>query len=434
MPGRSASSCARSSSSLPAMNPDFRKVALIAAGLGLLVSLYFALRPGDDNEAASTTTAVTTTAPTTTEAPPATTEAPPATTTEAATAPVQVDVVVVGGEPQGGIVRESVDLDSAVVLTVTSDVADEVHVHGYDLMADVAPGAPATIRFTADAPGRFEIELENTRRPDRRARGSPLSLLAHGIGGRRGPARSRVALLLGRRGRPRPLVPRARRALEDAAARAAARWAAAAGEGSSGCCARPSCTSSLGAISAGLLVARLPDRAASASRPRRRTSRRPSSTSIFWLGLVPLQVLFGNVWRVLNPWLAVAERRRVALAAARAGLDAAARLSGAARRLARRRSCCSASRRSSSPTPSPASPRALALAIALYSYAMWFGMAAYGRRTWDDARRTASPSTSACSRGSRPSASTTAGSSCAMPFSGLAGRASRRRACSRSSR
>ena len=144
------------------MNRDFRKVALIAAGLGLLVSLYFALRPGDDNEAASTTTAVTTTAPTTTEAPPATTEAPPATTTEAATAPVQVDVVVVGGEPQGGIVRESVDLDSAVVLTVTSDVADEVHVHGYDLMADVAPGAPATIRFTADAPGRFEIELEDT--------------------------------------------------------------------------------------------------------------------------------------------------------------------------------------------------------------------------------------------------------------------------------
>ena len=137
------------------MNPDFRKVALIAAALGLLVSLYFALRPGDDNDAASTTTAVTTSAATTTEA-------APATTTEAAPAPVQVDVVVVGGEPQGGIVRESVDLDSAVVLTVTSDVADEVHVHGYDLMADVAPGAPATIRFTADAPGRFEIELEDT--------------------------------------------------------------------------------------------------------------------------------------------------------------------------------------------------------------------------------------------------------------------------------
>ena len=44
---------------------------------------------------------------------------------------------------------------------MTSDVADHVHLHGYDLMANVAPGAPATIRFTADAPGRFEIELED---------------------------------------------------------------------------------------------------------------------------------------------------------------------------------------------------------------------------------------------------------------------------------
>ena len=32
--------------------------------------------------------------------------------------------------------------------------------HGYDLMADVAPGQPVTIRFTADTPGSFEIELE----------------------------------------------------------------------------------------------------------------------------------------------------------------------------------------------------------------------------------------------------------------------------------
>ena len=33
--------------------------------------------------------------------------------------------------------------------------------HGYDLMADVAPGKPATIRFTANTPGLFEIELED---------------------------------------------------------------------------------------------------------------------------------------------------------------------------------------------------------------------------------------------------------------------------------
>jgi hypothetical protein len=143
------------------MNPDFRKVALMAAGLGLLVSLFFALRPNDDEESAGTTNVATATesSPAATEAPPATTAEPPATT--AAPDTVQLDYVVVGGKPQG-IARDSVDRGQTVAITVTSDVADEVHVHGYDLMADVAPGVPATIRFEADAPGRFEIELEDT--------------------------------------------------------------------------------------------------------------------------------------------------------------------------------------------------------------------------------------------------------------------------------
>jgi hypothetical protein len=48
-----------------------------------------------------------------------------------------------------------------VVLVVRSELADHVHLHGYDLMADVGPGQPARIEFTADAPGLFEIELED---------------------------------------------------------------------------------------------------------------------------------------------------------------------------------------------------------------------------------------------------------------------------------
>jgi len=141
------------------VNPDFRKAALIAAGLGLIVSLFVALRSNDDEDGSPATTATAaTTVQTATEAPPPT-EAPPATT---AAGPVELSYTVVGGLPEGGIARDTVDLDSNVVVTVTSDVADEVHLHGYDLSADVAPGAPATIRFEADAPGRFELELENT--------------------------------------------------------------------------------------------------------------------------------------------------------------------------------------------------------------------------------------------------------------------------------
>jgi hypothetical protein len=43
---------------------------------------------------------------------------------------------------------------------VTSDVADEIHVHGYDLSTDVEAGGTAEVKFVADVPGIFEVELE----------------------------------------------------------------------------------------------------------------------------------------------------------------------------------------------------------------------------------------------------------------------------------
>ena len=49
-----------------------------------------------------------------------------------------------------------------VMVMITSDTADEIHVHGYDIFADVAPGEDAMIVFTADIPGRFEIEFETS--------------------------------------------------------------------------------------------------------------------------------------------------------------------------------------------------------------------------------------------------------------------------------
>ncbi|MGY1619412.1 hypothetical protein ACI797_21945 [Geodermatophilus sp. SYSU D00691] len=70
-----------------------------------------------------------------------------------------VEVAYRGGQVGGGG-RIPVELGTAVTLQVTSDVADHVHVHGYDLMADVAPDAPGTVTFEATVPGVFEVELE----------------------------------------------------------------------------------------------------------------------------------------------------------------------------------------------------------------------------------------------------------------------------------
>ena len=142
---------------------------------------------------------------------------------------------------------------------------------------------------------------------------------------------------------------------------------------------------------------------------------------IFWLGLVPVQVLLGNVWPVLNPWLAFAERRRLGVGAARADVDAAARLSGAARRLAGGvpplllRRARARLRRACQPARAGARDRALQLR----RRGSGWPRTAAGRGSSAGRR---SRSTSACSRGSRRSASATAGSSCGCRSPGLAGR------------
>jgi ABC-type glycerol-3-phosphate transport system substrate-binding protein len=126
-------------------------------GTGLLLASC-----GGDDEASDTTTTETTTTETTTTAETTT----DTTTMETTTNPPLdqnnvVTVVVENGVPKGGIVRRAVDVGDRVILVVRSDVSDEVHVHGYDLMRDVAPGKPVRLAFRAAIPGRFEVELED---------------------------------------------------------------------------------------------------------------------------------------------------------------------------------------------------------------------------------------------------------------------------------
>ena len=144
------------------MTPTFRKVVLVLAVLGFAISVLVAACGDDDEESSPATTTTATTQPATTEQepPPTTTEA--ATTTEPEPDPVRTfRITVKGGRPQGGIARPSVSQGDKLRLIVRSDVADHVHLHGYDIMRDVAPGAPAQLALTADVPGRFEIELED---------------------------------------------------------------------------------------------------------------------------------------------------------------------------------------------------------------------------------------------------------------------------------
>jgi len=89
---------------------------------------------------------------------------PTDTSTPAPTSSAQtIEVEVKDGEPVGGVKREEVELGEEVRILVTSDVADEVHLHGYDEKVDVQAGGESSLEFTADIPGVFVVELEERK-------------------------------------------------------------------------------------------------------------------------------------------------------------------------------------------------------------------------------------------------------------------------------
>jgi hypothetical protein len=72
-------------------------------------------------------------------------------------------IVIRNGEPVGGIKELEYDAGDEIRFEVTSDVADEVHIHGYDLMQDVPAGGTVSFDFPAEIEGIFEAELEGRK-------------------------------------------------------------------------------------------------------------------------------------------------------------------------------------------------------------------------------------------------------------------------------
>ncbi|MET7423246.1 hypothetical protein [Dactylosporangium sp. NPDC005555] len=58
--------------------------------------------------------------------------------------------------------RVEVAKGNLVRITVTSDVADELHVHGYDKSLALPAGTPASIELRVDRTGLFEVETHSS--------------------------------------------------------------------------------------------------------------------------------------------------------------------------------------------------------------------------------------------------------------------------------
>lgn len=72
-------------------------------------------------------------------------------------------IVVRHGEPVGGVRDLTYNKGERIRFEVESDVSDEVHVHGYDIMKDVKAGGSVSFDFPATIEGVFEAELEGRK-------------------------------------------------------------------------------------------------------------------------------------------------------------------------------------------------------------------------------------------------------------------------------
>jgi len=70
---------------------------------------------------------------------------------------VVVDVPLTAGVAANAPETFTVQQGDQVVLRVTSDIALELHLHGYDIPADVRPNEVTEMRFTARFTGRFPL-------------------------------------------------------------------------------------------------------------------------------------------------------------------------------------------------------------------------------------------------------------------------------------
>ena len=129
-----------------------------------LVTLALAGVTGCGNSGEVVDSASDSSAPNRTSATPTRSASPPATSSAAPspTADIRViEVQIADGTVQAEADRVEVAPGEAVRVVVTSDVADELHVHGVDETAMLVADEPTTLEFTIDEPGVFDVETHH---------------------------------------------------------------------------------------------------------------------------------------------------------------------------------------------------------------------------------------------------------------------------------
>ena len=145
------------------MDRPWKRFAALAVAVGAIIVAFSVLGPGDDEPADR-------------GQPSQTTQQEPSdgggaggsrpllggTRNEGGAQPESVALEFADGEVVGGVQTIEATSGEEVTMTVTSDVEEELHVHGVDLREELPPGEEVEVSFTPQAEGVFEIELHDS--------------------------------------------------------------------------------------------------------------------------------------------------------------------------------------------------------------------------------------------------------------------------------
>ena len=135
-----------------------QRIALVVAAVVVAAVAFVVAQPGDDEDAGPT--ADTTPAQTETESETGGADTEEQTEEEPAPPPEPevTRIRITGGEVAGGAKDIRVESGDVVRIVVTADAPDDIHLHGYDIEKEAAPGQPARFDFKASIEGQFEME------------------------------------------------------------------------------------------------------------------------------------------------------------------------------------------------------------------------------------------------------------------------------------
>jgi FtsP/CotA-like multicopper oxidase with cupredoxin domain len=130
-----------------------QRIVLVVGALVVAVVAFIVAQPGDDDDSTPSSSATQTQTPADDG-----TETETETQPEAPAKPPVTRISVKGGVISGDVKSIEVAKGDTVRIVVSSDVEDEIHLHGYDIEKEAGPGKPARFKFKADVEGAFELE------------------------------------------------------------------------------------------------------------------------------------------------------------------------------------------------------------------------------------------------------------------------------------